>query len=175
MTALDHPVFMLQAPVTFRIAERADVIKLEWFGQFTHFRQLMRRAYHEQQHGRRMILVADFNGFPVGQVVIQLASNNIRIADGNTHAYLYSFRVMDLFQGMGIGTRLLHEAETLLTERGFKYATLSVAKDNMGAFRLYRRNGYYVIGEDPGHWSYVDQYGITREVVEPCRILEKRL
>jgi ribosomal protein S18 acetylase RimI-like enzyme len=175
MTALERPAFMLTVPIVIRQAERSDVNKLEWFGQYSHFRLLIRKAYREQVHGRRIMLVADFNGFPVGQVIIQMSSTNIRIADGSTRAYLYSFRVLDLFQGMGIGTRLLHEAEMLLRNRGFSYTSLSVAINNPDAYRLYRRNGYYVLGEDAGRWSYVDQYGITHQVEEPCRVLEKNL
>ncbi|MBC8170227.1 MAG: GNAT family N-acetyltransferase [Anaerolineae bacterium] len=175
MTALERPAFVLSVPIVIRQAERSDVSKLEWFGQYSHFRQLIRRAYQEQAHGHRLILVADFNGFPVGQVIIQMRSTNSRIADGSTRAYLYSFRVLDLLQGMGIGTRLLHEAETLLRNQGFSYTTLSVAINNPNAYRLYRRNGYYVLGEDPGRWSYVDQDGITHQVEEPCRIMEKNL
>jgi ribosomal protein S18 acetylase RimI-like enzyme len=176
MTIRDHDHEMtIEIPITFRIATREDVPKLEWHGQFAHFRSLIRRAYKEQLRGRRMMLVADFNGFPIGQVFIQLESNNSDIADGFSRAYLYSFRVMDLFQGRGIGTRLLYESEAMLVERGYRYATLSVAKENEGALRLYQRNGYLIVGQDPGRWNYVDQYGITRYVEEPCWVMEKSL
>jgi ribosomal protein S18 acetylase RimI-like enzyme len=166
---------VLEIPVTIRVAIREDIPKLEWYGQFAHFRNLIRRAYREQLKGRRLLLVADFNGFPIGQIFIQLDSANGIVADGRNRAYFYSFRVMDMFQGKGIGSRLLQEAESILIERGFRYATLSVAKDNPGAFRLYERQGYYVVGQDPGQWNYVDQYGVTRYVEEPCWVLEKRL
>jgi ribosomal protein S18 acetylase RimI-like enzyme len=175
MTAFEHTALILEIPVTFRIATREDLPKLEWFGQYTHFRNLIRRSFREQVNGRRLLLVADFNGFPIGQVFIQFQSMNTNIADGSTRGYFYSFRVMDLFQNQGIGTRLLQEAETILIERGYRYVTLSVAKDNPDALRLYERNGYYIIGQDEGRWSYVDHRGVTRDVVEPCWMLEKSL
>lgn len=176
MTIRDyHSEMLIEIPINFRIAVREDVPKLEWFGQFTHFRSLIRRAYREQLRGRRLMLVADFNGFPIAQVFIQLESTNSDIADGISRAYLYSFRVMELFQGRGIGTRLLQEAEAILIEREFDSATLSVAKDNEKALRLYQRNGYRIVGQDPGRWNYVDQYGITRHVEEPCWVMEKTL
>lgn len=175
MTASEPETLTLNIPVTFRIADKSDVHKLEWYGQFTHFRNLIKRAYREQQRGRRIMLLADFNDFPIGQVFIQLASSNSLIADGNSRAYLYSFRVMSLFQGQGIGTRLLHEAESILTEHGFKTTTLSVAKENAGALRLYQRNGYQIFGEDAGKWSYVNHKGVTCYVEEPCWILKKGL
>jgi ribosomal protein S18 acetylase RimI-like enzyme len=175
MTALDRSSMTIHLPVTIRLAEKNDVLKLEWYGQYTHFRHLIRRAYREQQRGRRWMLLADCNGFPIGQVFVQLASTNERVADGKTRAYLYSFRVMAMFQGHGIGTRLMQEAEAMLVEYGFSMATLSVAKTNHDAMRLYQRNGYRVFSEDPGRWNYVDHRGITQYVEEPCWVLEKFL
>lgn len=175
MTALDRVTMTVHLPVTFRFAEKSDLPKLEWFGQYSHFRTLIRRAYREQLRGRRLMLLADVSGFPVGQIFIQLESNNDTVADGYMRAYLYSFRVMEMFQGHGIGSRLLSEAESLLIKHQFQYATLSVAKNNERAFRLYRRSGYRVFGEDPGDWNYVDHRGITHYVHEPCWMLEKKL
>lgn len=175
MTALDGSAMMVQISVTFRLAEKSDVPKLEWYGLYIHFRHLLRRAYREQLRGRRLMLIADCNGFPIGQVFIQLASTNEMVADGITRAYLYSFRVMEMFQGHGIGTRLLQEAESILRERGFSIATLSVAKTNHEAMRLYQRNGYRIFAEDAGRWDYVDHRGITQYVDEPCWVLEKFL
>jgi ribosomal protein S18 acetylase RimI-like enzyme len=175
MTAREMAVMKLELAITLRIANRADVHKLEWYGQFAHFRNLLRRAYQEQMLGRRLMLVADLNGYPIGQVFIQLVSTNVFIADGESRGYLYSFRVMEMFRQQGIGTRLLLEAENILRERGFQTAMLSVAKTNHGALRLYQRNGYLVIGEDPGRWSYIDHRGVTRMVDEPSWMLEKQL
>jgi ribosomal protein S18 acetylase RimI-like enzyme len=177
MTALDDPTggFTLSLPVTIRQAEQTDVDKLEWFGQFTHFRRLIHRAYQEQVRGRRLMLVADVNGFPVAQIFVQFAANNRRIADGHSRAYLYSFRVFALFQRKGIGTHLMAETEAILRERGFRWATIAVAKDNDGALRLYQRLGFRQIGEDSGNWEYVDDKGIRRQVHEPCWVLEKAL
>jgi ribosomal protein S18 acetylase RimI-like enzyme len=176
MTALDDPgSLQLAFTVAVRQAEKDDVKKLEWHGQFRHFRNLIRRAYQEQRKGRRLMLVVDFNGFPIAQIFVQFTANNRRIADGQTRAYLYSFRVMDLFQRQGIGTYLMHQAEHELIQRGFLYATIAVAKDNEGAQRLYSRLGYHVIGDDPGKWHYIDHRGMTQYVNEPCWVLEKRL
>lgn len=175
MTSLDHSTMTLHLPITFRVAEKADLHKLEWHGQYAHFRALIRRAYREQLRGRRVMLLADLNGFPIGQIFIQLDSNNPRVADGWRRAYLYSFRVMEMFQGHGVGTRLLAEAEAVLIARGFGTVTLSVAKTNEGALRLYRRAGYRIFDQDPGHWHYVDHRGVRHDVHEPSWMLEKTL
>lgn len=175
MTAVDPPQITLKIPLTIRPAQRDDLAKLEWFGQYAHFRQLIRRAFYEQVRGRRLLLIADFNGFPVGQVILQFESTSREIADGWSRAYLYSFRVLELFRGLGIGSYLLREAESLLVSRGFQFVTLSVARENGRALRLYLRTGYSIVREDPGEWRYMDQYGQIHEVVEPCYIMQKQL
>jgi ribosomal protein S18 acetylase RimI-like enzyme len=90
-------------------------------------------------------------------------------------AYMYSVRVMDAFQRLGIGTALLQEAESILIERGYESVTIAAAKENEAARRLYERLGFHVMTEDAGRWHYVDHEGRTRQVVEPCWILEKQL
>ena len=175
MTALDRPALTLTLNVHIRLAQKSDLSKMEWGGQFAHFRNLFRRAFREQLQGRRMMLVADLNNYPVGHIFVQFRSSNTHIADGRRRGYLYSFRVMDLLQGQGIGTRLIHEAEQRLLERGFSEVTIAVAKDNDGALRLYERQDYHKFAEDPGNWSYVDQKGYTHHVEEPCWLLKKRM
>lgn len=173
MTALDRPALTLTLNIHLRLAEKSDLSKLEWGGQFAHFRNLFRRAFREQLQGRRIMLIADLNDYPIGHIFIQFRSSNKRIADGSSRGYLYSFRVMEALQGHGIGTRLIHEAEARLLERGFSEVTIAVAKDNDGALRLYERHGYRTFGEDPGRWSYIDQTGFTHQVEEPCWLLKK--
>lgn len=175
MTELHENTFILQVPITLRIAVKSDIKKLEWFGQYTHFRNVLRRAYREQVRERRILLVADYNGFPIGQVFIQLSSVNPLIADGQQRAYLYSFRVMEMFRGQGIGTRLLLGAEAMLYQQGFRSTTISVAKDNLAALRLYQRHGYEIFEQDAGEWSYIDHTGNIRYVKEPCWVMEKLL
>jgi ribosomal protein S18 acetylase RimI-like enzyme len=82
---------------------------------------------------------------------------------------------MEMFQGQGIGSWMLREAEMLAQRRGCLYATIAAAKDNTAARRLYERQGYRILRDDPGYWQYIDHRGYLREVNEPCWILEKKL
>ena len=175
MTVFEPTALQLRLAVGIRIADSTDIPKLEWYGQYKHFRTLLRRAYREQLQGRRVLLVADFNDFPIGQLFIQLQSNNPRIADGKKRAYLYSFRVMDMFRGQGIGTLLIKTAENMILEKGFKLMTIAVAKENHGALRLYERLNYRKFAEDSGRWTYTDHLGVIQQMNEPCWILEKNL
>ena len=174
MTSLDRKIKELQLTVTLRPATRADLPKLEWFGEYTHFRNLFSRTYQEQQRGHRLMLLADLNDFPIGQIFLHLKpAHNRRFA--GSHIYLYAFRVMQMFRGQGIGSWLLEEAECIAIARGHTWTTIAVAKDNPAALRLYQRRGYQVYAEDAGQWNYVDDQGKTRYVDEPCWLLEKSL
>lgn len=174
MTTLERHSLCLHLQVTFRPAQRDDLPKLEWYGKYTHFRRIFQRTYEEQLRGERLMLLADVNGFPIGQIFIQLVSRD-DLWSAHKHAYLYSLRVMDAFQRQGLGSALLREAEAILRERGYVSVSIAAAKDNLAARRLYERHGFQVIAEDAGRWSYVDHEGITHYVNEPCWILEKSL
>ncbi len=171
----EQPQYPLALTYCIRPATRADVPKLEWYGAQAHTRTYIHQAYRAMMQGRRMMLVADLNGFPVGQVYLQFDSKNKQHADGIVRGYIYAFRVIDHLQRCGIGTQLLQAAELALTDRGFKIATLQVSKRNENARRLYQKNGYRVFSEDSGHWYYVDHLGTQREVNDPTWVMEKRL
>lgn len=175
MTLLDRTSLTVEVPITLRIAVHTDLPKLEWYGQYAHYRQLFRRAFRDQQAGRRLMLVAVTSDFPIGMIFIQLQSAEPLVADGVTRAYLYSLRVMEMFRGKGIGTSLIQEAEGIVMDRGFQWTTIAVAKSNHGAHRLYRRLGYRIFSNDPGQWSFLDHRGQVRRVSEPCWLLEKNL
>lgn len=175
MTATERKALSLHIDVIFRPAERDDLPKLEWYGQYTHFRRVFQRAYEDQIAGRRLMLLADVNGWPIGQVFIQLESIDEGLSYLGKRGYLYSLRVMDMFQRMGLGSALVREAESFLIEHDYGSVSIAAAKDNPGARRLYERLGYRVFMEDSGRWHYVDNDGRTRQVIEPCWVLEKIL
>jgi len=175
MTMLERRVHSFQADIVFRFAEREDLPRLEWYGKYTHFRRVFQRAYEDQVAGRRVMLLAVMNDWPIGQVFIQLESLDDALAQYGKRGYLYSLRVMDMFQRQGIGSALLIEAENILVSRDYDSVSIAAAKENPGARRLYERLGYHVFMEDAGRWHYVDHEGKTRHVSEPCWVLEKLL
>jgi ribosomal protein S18 acetylase RimI-like enzyme len=80
-------------------------------------------------------------------------------------------------RGLGIGSRILDEAERLVVSRGFDRIGVDVAVDNEGARRLYERRGYrecglgpYVIGD-----SGVNEDGTTWAWEEEVEYLVKNL
>jgi GNAT superfamily N-acetyltransferase len=180
MALIAQETYKLNLTITFRLATQADLPKLEWYGQYTHFRPLFERTYREQCAGSRLMLIADMNGFPIGQIFVLLRmtpnlARRHRITPQTNKAYLYSLRVMDHLQGKGIGTQLILLAEALLMRRGYEWTLISVAKTNPRARQLYERLGYHVFCEDPGEWRYVNHQGKIVHMTEPCWMLDKRL
>lgn len=173
MTAVERPDLIVPLAITLRMGTRDDLPKLEWYGQYAHHRNLFQKAFRDQQLGRRLILVADSNDFPVGHIFIQFIGQDYAFSDGKKRAYLYSLRVMEMFRGYGIGTRLIQEAETAIRNRGFHWSIIAVAKENQSARQLYERLNYKVFAEETGRWSYLDHEGKTRYVHEPCWLLHK--
>lgn len=172
---MQGPSFTVQFDVTIRSAIHNDLRKLEWGGEYWKYRQIFQRTFEEQEQGNRMMLIAEANDFPIGQMFMQFSKGNVVYADGRTRAYLYALRVMEPFRQRGIGTRLIEFGEQAAIDRGFRTVTIAVAKDNPGALRLYERLGYATFGEDPGRWSFTDPAGRIHNVEEPCYAMKKRL
>ncbi|MGH2627635.1 MAG: GNAT family N-acetyltransferase [Anaerolineales bacterium] len=161
--------------VLIRPATEADLPALEWGGEYRHFRRVYRAAMTDALQDRRLVLAAEVGGEVVGQLFVQL--ENVQLDPGGRRptGYLYALRVRPPFRNQGIGTALVTYAEDDLRQRRFVRAAIAVAKDNSGALRLYRRLGYRVFAEDPGNWSYLDDEGQLRHVLEPSYLLDKDL
>lgn len=151
----------------------ADLPALEWDGAYTHQRRVFERTFGEMQTGVKHMLVAEAEGRIIGQVFIQFRSSEEQFADGATRGYLFALRVRPEWRGQQIGSRLMAAAEAELLQRGYRVAVISAAKTNAGARRLYERQGYHVIAEDPGEWYFTDVNGQTQHVEEPCWVMEK--
>ena len=161
---------------TVRLATRADLPALEWDGEFAHFRRLFAETYQQVEAGEALIWIAELSPHGIiGQIFVQLNGYHPELADGNSRAYLYAFRVRPSFRKKGIGTCVLRMAEADLARRGYRQVAINVARDNEDARRLYERLGYCVVAAEAGEWSYLDQYGQRQYVSEPAWRMEKEL
>lgn len=165
----------LATQIVIRPATRDDLPRLEWGGEFWRLRDHFRHSFEGQLAGRRLMLIADLQGYPVGRLFLQFTARNRSFADGSTRGYLYSLHVMAPLRGFSIGTELMQTGESELAGRGFIWATIAAAKNNPRAIQLYKRRGYEPFKDDPGHWSYVAPDGVEHVVNEPCWILRKRI
>jgi ribosomal protein S18 acetylase RimI-like enzyme len=169
-----QPLWLSQ--IEIRLLREADLLALEWGGEYRHFRRLYQDIYQGVLQGRALMWVVDLSGAGIiGQVFVQLNSGRKELADGETRAYLYGFRVQPTYRRFGVGGSLLRVVESNLLARGFRCATLNVGRNNRDARRFYERYGYVVVADEPGRWSYLDDQGRRREVHEPAWRMEKLL
>ncbi len=160
----------LTLEVGIRPCREDDLARLEWFGHYAEHRQIFRQAFARQARGEVVMLVAEANGFPVGQVWIDLVKQRDEAV-----AVLWALRVLPCLQNLGIGRRLIAAAEHLARERGFAVAELGVEHDNIHARRLYERLGYVVVGDNVEAWDYTTPDGRQVHVVAPEWIMRRRL
>jgi ribosomal protein S18 acetylase RimI-like enzyme len=162
--------------IVIRQVQREDLSALEWDGEYTHFRRLYAEAFRRAEIGESVLWVAELPEYGlIGQLFVHLDSRRHELADGETRAYIYGFRIRPAFRRQGIGTRMLRIAETDLARRGYRRVVLNVGRENLEARQLYERHGYFVTGTDPGRWSYIDDQGNLRDVHEPAWRMEKEL
>lgn len=141
--------FEAALPITIRRCEPDDLPKLEWFGMFAMHREIIRDAFARQERGENLMLVADANGFPVGQVWTDFARHAAEHA-----AFIWAMRVLPLVQCCGIGAQLMRAAETAAQSRGCVTLQLGVEKTNVSARRFYERNGYELFDELREQYSF---------------------
>jgi len=162
--------------VIVRQVRKEDLPALEWEGEFKHFHNLYADTYARMVKGLTVMWVAEFpqQGI-IGQVFLQLMADRPELADGWQRAYLFSFRIRPQYRNLGLGTKIVKVLEDYLLEKRFSRLTLNVGKDNPDALRLYKRQGFQVVGEEPGVWSYIDDKGNWQTVREPSWRMEKLL
>jgi ribosomal protein S18 acetylase RimI-like enzyme len=159
-----------------RQTTRADLPALEWDGEYWKFREVFADLFNRSLEGDVLLwIIVSPGGDMMGQAFVALRSGDRNVADGKTRAYVFSFRVKEKWRNRGVGSTLMKFIECDLRQRGFRYVTLNVAKDNPDALRLYRRMGYEVIDSCPGIWSYRDPDGIIHHVKEPSWRMLKSL
>ena len=68
------------------------------------------------------------------------------IREGMRHEYaiggIYNLFVKEPKRNLGIGSKLLYSAETILKSKGAEEITMEVLKTNLKASRFYKRHGY---------------------------------
>jgi ribosomal protein S18 acetylase RimI-like enzyme len=162
--------------IRIRVLVKSDLPALEWGGEFTHFRRLYQQIYRSMLFGEAKMWVVELPGPGViGQMFVQLNCARKELADGNTLAYLYGFRIRPRWRDIGIGSIFLKTVETDLRERRRKWITLNVNRKNQAAKRFYERHSYEVVAMESGQWSYLDHNGDRRYVSEPAWRMRKTL
>ncbi|HEV7367513.1 GNAT family N-acetyltransferase [Arenibaculum sp.] len=153
-----------------RPCREADLEALEWMGLHTPHREIIRNAFERHRRGDEVMLVADANGFPIGQVWVDLARKRHQGA-----ALLWAVRVFPPLQNLGIGRELMAAAEDVILAHGLKRSELGVERDNPAARRFYERLGYRLAGRAVDNYTYVTPDGVPTRVPLDQWILSKDL
>lgn len=164
-----HDHFALRVVVAIRPCEERDLGPLEWFGSLTPHRKILRDQFERHVLGENVFLVADRGGFPIGQLWVDLVTRAAERA-----AVFWALRVIEPFQRLGIGQRLMSVGETIARRAGFEAVEIGVEKTNDAAARLYRRLGFEHVGEHVSEEMLLLSEGPVRRVSEQL-VLRKPL
>lgn len=164
----DH--FSLHLRVHIRTCVKDDLPELEWFGMFTEHREIFLKVYESQERGENLMLIAEANTLPIGQIWIDLLKRKEESA-----GFIWALRVIPWLRNLGIGGRLMAAAEEQCREQGFAYAELGVEKENHEAKRFYERLGYRTVGSMLDEYCYPSPHGELIRVPLDVWVLRKKL
>lgn len=157
------PGFALDLRIELRRCRYDDLQALEWWGLHAEHREIIRAAFERQRLGELVMLVADLDGFPIGQVWVDFRPTP-RTQAGVASASLWAVRVLPPLRNRGIGERLMAAAERLARERRYDEVALTVERGNHAAKRFYERLGYRTSGSADGEYSYRTPGGHVRNI-----------
>ena len=160
----------LALTVTIRRSVAGDLPGLEWFGVHTPHREIIATAFRNQEGKQGFLLVADVNGFPVGQIGVDAVRKRHL-----GRATLWALRVFQPFRGLGIGRRLMQAAEQASAGCGFTAVELGVDRDNASVLPFYEGLGYAHCGTERGHFRYRTPKSAAVHIPIDQWLLSKRL
>jgi ribosomal protein S18 acetylase RimI-like enzyme len=175
----EHPIiikqdvfehFTLPLHVDIRLCVKDDLADLEWFGLFTEHREIFLREFERQERGENIMLIAEANTLPIGQVWIDLEKHREASA-----GFIWAVRVIPWLRNLGVGGRLMTAAEHVCRDRGLVYAELGVERENHEAKRFYERRGYRMIGSMQDEYSYTTPNGMPMTIPMDVWVLRKKL
>jgi len=170
------PTVNLQDKIIYRQVKSSDLPRLEWNGEFTHFRNVFKNAFEKSKTGKTKLWVVEIKHVGlIGQAFVQLISSRLDLANGVDRAYIYAFRFKENYRNIGMGSSLLKIIESDLLQINFKETTLNVARENLRAIHFYQKHGFKIVAEESGEWSYRDHNNVLRTVVEPAWKMVKYL
>jgi len=147
---------------------RADLSSIAWAGGPTHM-SYVRKALERVVKGEvEYLVVRAPNGDPVAIGGIDYA------AHPGTGA-LWQLSTHPDLRGLGLGTRLIKEAEERIKARGLSRAVVGVEDDNARARALYMRLGYRPWRRERASWQHEPAHGTSRIYTTELTLLEKDL
>ena len=160
----------LTVELVIRPCHRRDLEPLEWFGAYTAHRAFVAAQFARHLRGENVMLVATHRDFPVGQVWIDLVKRS-----AERTATLWALRVLEPFQGLGVGRTLLAAAEARAADAGCVAVEIGVEKHLRFVRGFYERLGFTPIGEEVSEEVYAAPDGPVSRYVFDQWVLRKPL
>jgi ribosomal protein S18 acetylase RimI-like enzyme len=129
--------FTVPIKISIRFCTRSDLPAIEQLGLFCARRDLLYNTFERMERNEALMLLAQANGMPCGQLWLDLTRRNM-----DAVGYIWAVRILCCLRNAGIGARLMQAAEETLICRGFEHAELTVEQRNIAARRFYERLGY---------------------------------
>lgn len=124
---------------------KGDLPDVEWAGGPLHLESIAKALNRAEAGEVEYLAVRAPDGKPV----------SIGGIDYKAHAgagTLWQLATRGEFQGLGLGTRLIEDAENRIRKRGLNTAMLGVEDNNPRARALYERLGYRPVGREKASW-----------------------
>lgn len=145
-----------------------DLSQILWAGSAAHRRSVAAALERVAAGDVEYLAVRAPNGFPV-------AVGGIDYERHQGAGTLWQLATHGSLRSLGLGTRLITEAETRIRLRGRSRAVMSVEDDNPRARALYERLGYQPFGRERASWETEDDAGVHHTHVADCTLLGKDL
>mgnify|MGYP002409344903 FL=1 len=157
------------------VMNETDLPAIEWDGEYKRYRRVYREIYRGSLAGRSVPWVAEISNIGIiGQVFLTEKQPHEDYAD-RPYMFLSSFRVKPAYRNLGLGTLLLKVCEVTAGDRKIDIIVLNCARSNQRSRSFYEKNGFVVVRNDPGKWSYIDDEGKIREETNPAWVMRKKL
>jgi ribosomal protein S18 acetylase RimI-like enzyme len=128
--------------VAIRLCSKLDLEHFDELGS-PHHAQYCRAEFSRGTAALAILVAVDSDDRPIGKVHLDFEA---KAREGA--AVLIAASVKPSFQGRGIGTELMREAEAFTCGRGFTAIVLGVEDANPRARHLYERLGYEAFATD---------------------------
>lgn len=128
----------------------SDLPELSWAGDSRHIENVERQMLADPLNQTLAVRTAD------GTVV---AKGYVDHADNHTESNIGQLATHPELQSLGIGTLLMHGAESCIKSKEKNVAVLGVEVINVRAKALYERLGYAIRGQEKQGWDAVDEHG----------------
>lgn len=119
---------------------------IAWSGSPRHLQSVAEALERAATGGVDYLVVRAPTGEPV-------AKGGVDFEDEGGPGKIWQLATHPDLQGLGLGTRLIHELEERIRRRGLKRAWLGTEVSNPRAQRLYERLGYVEFGRETEGWE----------------------